>query len=352
MFSFRTTPLEEQLDRSLRDGKVAVMEGDAAWDVERGGYTSDIFRERGNLVQVRDWSDPRELTGLDAIVVDVQDCGGRYFEPLRRVMSLIGLLTRMDADARRSQEDEYVRCPSLYVVDHPNPAGRHVEGSMPPDSSGDVDLRAPHRYGLTIGELCHLHYSDLGGRFALHIISAAAQSGSRLLLPWSIPPADDMPGMFTPMLYPGHALWRWTSATPGLGTARPYEMFGAPFFSHSDSKLPCPEGVSMRPCGFVPAAGRYAGEACIGWQVLLLPGAQYHSLLHTLQLVRHFLDRYSAFTLEEEFWRRLSDPVMEAYVRGEITFDIVEENVKSEEQKWIRKAKRFVLYEDPPCRIK
>ena len=40
------------------------------------------------------------------------------------------------------------------------------------------------------------------------------------------------------------------------------------------------------------------------------------------------------------------------YLRGGITFDIVEEHVKSEEQKWIRKAKRFLLYDDQPVRIK
>ena len=43
---------------------------------------------------------------------------------------------------------------------------------------------------------------------------------------------------------------------------------------------------------------------------------------------------------------------MMEYLRGGITFDIVEEHVKSEEQKWIRKAKRFLLYDDAPIRIK
>ena len=49
---------------------------------------------------------------------------------------------------------------------------------------------------------------------------------------------------------------------------------------------------------------------------------------------------------------KVADPVIEEYLKGNITFDIVQEHVKGEEQKWIRKAKRFVLYEDSPYRIK
>ena len=43
---------------------------------------------------------------------------------------------------------------------------------------------------------------------------------------------------------------------------------------------------------------------------------------------------------------------MEAYVKGEIDFDIVREHIKLEEQKWIRKAKRYLLYDDQPFRMK
>ena len=40
------------------------------------------------------------------------------------------------------------------------------------------------------------------------------------------------------------------------------------------------------------------------------------------------------------------------YLRGRLTFDVVQEHVKLEEQKWIRKAKRFILYDDAPYRMK
>ena len=85
---------------------------------------------------------------------------------------------------------------------------------------------------------------------------------------------------------------------------------------------------------------------------MLGPGAEYHSFLHTVLLMRCFRSRYSQFEFEEAFWRKLGDPVVEAYLREEITYDVVQEHVKLEEQKWIRKAKRYILYDDPPYRMK
>ena len=49
---------------------------------------------------------------------------------------------------------------------------------------------------------------------------------------------------------------------------------------------------------------------------------------------------------------KVADPVIEEYLRGRLTFDVVQEHVKLEEQKWIRKAKRYILYDDAPYRMK
>ena len=108
----------------------------------------------------------------------------------------------------------------------------------------------------------------------------------------------------------------------------------------------------MRPCSFTPSAGRYKDEKCYGYQIMLQPGAQYHSLLHTLQLMHHFSERYSEFTMSEQLFVKIADPVIEEYLKGRLTFDVVREHVKLEEQKWIRKAKRFLLYDDAPYRMK
>lgn len=108
----------------------------------------------------------------------------------------------------------------------------------------------------------------------------------------------------------------------------------------------------MRPCSFTPAFGKYAGELCHGYQIMLEPGAEYHSLMHTLQLMRYFKDRYSAFVLQPSFRHRLADDVLLDYIEGRTEWAEAREHIKVEEQKWIRKARKFLLYDTPPYRIK
>ncbi len=360
MFSFRTTRLEDQLDKALIDGKVACFCTQNCWDTASGRYMHDIFRERGNLVRVFSPSDAElspdtehipfrreDLEDLNAIVVEIQDAGARYFNYTRDVFHLMTVLLEME------DGEDYPSVPSLYVVDHDNPAGRVVEGSMPVVDNEPWVPKIAHRHGLTLGELCHLYYNEIGARFPLHIISARATDINRVLMPWTIAPASDIPGMFTCYMYSGGGLWNGTNITPGIGTARPYEYFGAPFIVPGTlDSPPAPEGVMMRPCTFKPSAGLYRGEKCSGYQIILEPGTEYHSLLHTVQLIRYFKDRYSQFALRDDFFSKLADPVIAEYIKGGITFDIVQEHVKLEEQKWIRKAKRYVLYDVQPYRIK
>lgn len=355
MFSFRTTALEDQLDKALIDGKVGCFCTQNCWDTATDRYVYDIFRERGNLQVVFNPRDaeltpdtnhiefePSALAGLNAVVVEIQDVGARYFNYTRDVFHLMSVISGMGEVA-----------PAMYVVDHINPAGRIVEGTIPVVDNDIWVPKVAHRHGLTLGELCCLYYNEIGARFPLHIISARASQASRDLMPWTIAPASDIPGLFTCLLYGGGGLWNGTSIQPGIGTARPYEYYGAPFVKPgSVAEMPAPEGAMMRPCSFRPSAGRYAGQWCFGFQIMLAPGVEYHSLLHAIRLMRWFRERYSEFSFDDDFWFKLSDPVIAAYLNGEITYDIVQEHVKLEEQKWIRKAKRFMLYDEQPYRIK
>ncbi|MCQ2174654.1 MAG: DUF1343 domain-containing protein [Bacteroidales bacterium] len=355
MFSFRTTPIADQLDKSLTEGKVGCFCTQNCWDTGTGRYMWEVFRHRGNLAKLFtpstteltpltshfDFSQD-ELEKLNAVVVEIQDVGCRYFNYTRDVMRLLLFRSRM------------AEGPSIYIVDHPNPAGRTVEGSMP--TTLDTSLWIPevaHRHGLTLGELCSLYHHEIGADFPLHVISAYSCPSSYELMPWTIAPASDIPGFFTCQLYSGGGLWNNTSITPGIGTSRPYEYIGAPFIKADGIEdVPCPESAMMRPCSFTPSAGRYRDERCFGYQIMLKPGGQYHSLMHTLRLMRYFAEHYSDFEMLPELFVKIADPVIEEYLKGGITFDIVQEHIKGEEQKWIRKAKRFCLYDDLPCRIK
>ena len=343
------------MDRALHQGSVACFCTQNCWDTERGRYMYDIFRERGNLKLIFSPRDTEltpltnhieyskeDLVGLNAVVVEIQDVGARYFNYTKDVFSLMDTLKTMGEEA-----------PALYIVDHINPAGRVVEGTMPSSVQESHVPKIAHRHGLTLGELVNLYYHEIGAKFAIHVISALATESNKQLMPWTIAPCSDIPGLFTCDMYSGGGLWNNTNVTPGIGTARPYEYIGAPFIKTAAGEaLPVPDGVMMRPCSFTPSCGKYEGKKCFGYQIMLEPGIEYHSLLHTLQLIRYFKEKYKEFRLEEGFEAKVSDPVIMDYINGQVVFEDLREHIKVEEQKWIRKAKKFVLYDDQPYRIK
>lgn len=354
MFSFRTTSLEEQLDRALLDGSTGCFCTQNCWNTQRGAYMYDIFKERGNLKAIFSPRDteltpltnhiefsPEQLRELDAVVVEIQDVGARYFNYTKDVFYLMEVLSEME------------EAPSLYIVDHINPAGRVVEGSMPSSVQEKHVPKVANRHGMTLGELANLYYNELGAKFPLHIISALATESNKQLMPWTIAPASDIPGLFTCEMYSGGGLWNNTNISPGIGTARPYEYIGAPFVkSDMSSVIPVPSGALVRPCSFTPSCGKYEGQKCFGYQIMLEPGAEYHSLLHTLSLMRFFKEHYSAFEFEEGLRSKISDDVIFSYLQGDVSWTDLREHIKVEEQKWIRKAKKFILYDNQPYRIK
>ena len=188
MFSFRTTPLEDQLDRTLQEGRIGCFCTQNCWDTGRSRWMYDIFRQRGNLQVVftpRDAEltpgtnhidfDLERLQGLNAVVVEIQDVGVRYFNYTKDVMRLMEMLQLLGEDA-----------PSLYVVDHINPSGRVVEGTIPAVVGEMFVPKVAHRHGLTLGELVNLYAGEIGAKFPIHIISARATDSNRQLLPWTI----------------------------------------------------------------------------------------------------------------------------------------------------------------------
>ena len=79
--------------------------------------------------------------------------------------------------------------------------------------------------------------------------------------------------------------------------------------------------------------------------------AVYHALTHALQLLRFVRETCPEFN-DEGLNRYLEDAALLGYVEGRYDWDVTREYIKTEEQKWLRKSKKFTLYGDDPFRIK
>lgn len=408
MFSFRTTPLLDQTDTILRSGRLGLLCNQTSWHPENGEYLFETLFKKGLLKRVfvpeeglfGEYSEHKllnnkftyndlclnkcefeslykieagsvninsdKLKDLDGLIIELQETGARCDRFNYVLYELFLCLKKKNINL------------SVYIIDRLNPAGRQAEGSMlRKEYESYLGLEGvPHRHGLTIGELANLIYNEINAKFPLHIISCNAEVVSKSLLPWSIPPSNDLPGLFTPLFYSGQVLWRAANVSYGEGTMRPFEQFGAPFmeslseynlkngFSNwNDPQHPLYDpAVYIRWQRFIPSGGKHKGELCFGFHLHPVPGVQYHALAHNLKIMRFMVENCSGFSFTEsdpgkKTKRRpvellLGDKMMLDYLEGSLDWLTLKEHIKIEEQKWIRKARKFLLYEDQIFRCK
>jgi uncharacterized protein YbbC (DUF1343 family) len=206
---------------------------------------------------------PEMLQGLDALVIDLQDVGSRYYTfPTTMLFCM------------QAAGEQGLR---TYVLDRPNPIGGDmVEGPyLRPAFQSFVGWhRLPIRHGLTVGEMARLYQAELAIDVDLHVVPC--QGWRRDMdfeatgLPWVLP-SPNMPTVETAFVYPGQCLIEGTNQSEGRGTTRPFELCGGPDVDAKkmaerleSEKWP---GVLFRPVNFRPTFQKWAGRMCGGVQL-------------------------------------------------------------------------------------
>ena len=203
---------------------------------------------------------PEALRGLDALVVDLQDVGSRYY-------------TFVYTMALCMREAGALGLPVI-VLDRPNPInGVKLEGNIREDKySSFVGLFAlPVRHGMTAGELARYFNKTFNLNCDLTVVPMRGWKRSMWWedtgLPW-VTPSPNMPTVSTAVVYPGMCLVEGTNLSEARGTTHPFEFFGAPWFDSFKlaerlNRLDLP-GVRFRPHYFIPSFQKHAKEVCGG----------------------------------------------------------------------------------------
>ena len=225
---------------------------------------------------------PEMLSGLDAIVFDLQDVGVRVYT------FIWTMLLAMEACAEIG-----IR---FIVLDRPNPIGGiQREGAvLRKDFESFVGLHPiPLRHGLTCGELATWMNETRGIGCELEIIECRgwrrSMGWSDTGLPW-VAPSPNLPTPVSCLVYPGMVLLEGTNLSEGRGTTKPFEYFGAPYLNieylldllgqeHLD-------GVVIRPCHFEPTFQKYAGTMCAGGQLHVTDPATFQPVRTAVTILR------------------------------------------------------------------
>jgi len=201
------------------------------------------------------------LQGLDAIVIDLQDVGARFYTYMTTMAYVL--------------EEAAPRKIKVFVLDRPNPIGGvAIEGpSLDQEAVSFIGYlpAMPTRHGMTLGELARLFNAEKGIGADLTVVSMRNWRRDAWFdetgLMW-IGPSPNMRNLYAATLYTGLASFESANLSVGRGTDTPFEHVGAPWIdgvrlAEALNARAIP-GVRFYPEQFTPTASKFAKEACQG----------------------------------------------------------------------------------------
>lgn len=222
------------------------------------------------------------LAGLDALLVDLQDVGARYYTFIWSMFLCLRACERAGVH--------------VLVLDRPNPInGVAVEGpALKSEYRSFVGLHSiPVRHGKTIAELALQFREEAFPACSVSVLPMKNWSREMWFddtgLPW-VMPSPNMPFPQTATVYPGMCLLEGTNLSEGRGTTRPFEIFGAPWIDPDElvsqlnqASLP---GVYFRELFFQPVFHKFAGEICGGSQLHITDRDSYRPFQTGIEIIR------------------------------------------------------------------
>jgi uncharacterized protein YbbC (DUF1343 family) len=222
-----------------------------------------------------------QMSGLDAVVFDIQDVGCRFYTYISSLHYM------MEACAENNIE--------LIVLDRPNPNGDYIAGPVL-----DMSLKSfvgmhpiPIVHGCTVGELALMinaeGWLDNGKKCELTVIPVENYTHSNLYrLP--VKPSPNLPSDLSVRLYPSLCFFEATNVSIGRGTPFPFQVIGFPdcpidSFSFTPQTI---EGMSKNPL--------HENKLCHGIDLRNIENAPKFTL-------KYFQDFFELFDNAEKFWK-------------------------------------------------
>jgi uncharacterized protein YbbC (DUF1343 family)/CubicO group peptidase (beta-lactamase class C family) len=205
------------------------------------------------------------LKGLDAIVVDLQDAGVRFYT----YETTLGYFLEGAAKAGIG----------VVVLDRPNPiTGAVVQGPL--SQAGRESFvnygPIPVRHGMTLGELAQMFNTAHNIHANLTVVPMQGWMRGDWFdstgIEWTAP-SPNLRSLTEAILYPGVALVEGTNVSVGRGTDSPFELLGAPWINARElsaylngRQIP---GVRFVPVSFTPFSSTFAGQLCQGVSMMV-----------------------------------------------------------------------------------
>jgi uncharacterized protein YbbC (DUF1343 family) len=232
--------------------------------------------------------EPAMLKNIDAVAIDVQDVGSRYYTFIWTMELCMQACMEMGKP--------------VVVLDRPNPIGGHItEGNVLDEAYASFvgNRPLPIRHGMTIGEIGSYLRNEFYPSLDFHVILMRGWKRNMWFdetgLPWVLP-SPNMPTLDTATVYPGMCLLEGTTLSEGRGTTRPFEIFGAPFIDPdmlimrlNRYNLP---GVAFKPMYFLPTFQKHTDTLCGGAQIHVIDREKFKPYKTGVAIMKSIHDLY------------------------------------------------------------
>ena len=281
------------------------------------------------------------LAGLDAIVVDLQDAGSRFYT--------------YPATLAYVMEEAATRKLPVVVLDRPNPInGFDIEGPYQdaPSIGFNGYLPMPIRHGLTLGELARLFNGEHKIGADLTVVPMKNWRRDDWFdatgLPWANP-SPNLRNLVAAALYPGIGAIEGTNLSVGRGTDSPFEQIGAPWIDGvalaSALNARGLTGIRFYPVTFTPASGaKLGGQVCHGVFLIVTDRARLQPVLVGLEIAAALSSRYGQqFKLEDATYLLGSRSAIEK-IRSGTDPGTIAASWRADEERWRRIRAPYLLY--------
>jgi uncharacterized protein YbbC (DUF1343 family)/CubicO group peptidase (beta-lactamase class C family) len=280
------------------------------------------------------------LKNLDAIVVDLQDAGARFYTYETTLGYFLEAASKIGT--------------SVVVLDRPNPlSGAVVQGPMSqPGRESFVNYGPiPVRHGMTLGELAQMFNAEHNLHAKLTIVPMQGWMRGDWFdstgVAWTNP-SPNLRNLTEATLYPGVALVEGTNVSVGRGTDTPFEVLGAPWINApelsaylNERRIP---GVRFVPITFTPSASNYAGQLCRGVSLIVTGRKFLDSPELGIELAAALLKLYpQQFHVEKMIDILANQAVYEATIHGEDPHRVALD-WRDDLQKFQQTRERYLIY--------
>ncbi len=227
------------------DTKVSDMK-----DTATGLMVYSLYGNREGSKAKPGHPEQEHLKGLDAVVIDMQDIGARFY-------TYLAYMGKMMESCKKAGVD-------VIVLDRPNPiGGLYVDGPNPDfDKIGDITnyFNMPIAHGMTMGEMARMFNKEMRINCRLTVVPVENWTRDMYMdqtgLRWTNP-SPNIQDLDAAIVYPGIGMTE-AIMSMGRGTEQPFHVFGSPLIEKPDELIKyvedsgLVEGIKLTAVDFTP----------------------------------------------------------------------------------------------------